>query len=729
MKSSAFLVLITASGAVAAGNLNGLFRSCVTLLDNLTFECPQNPPPNGIKVPRTRIPQCSCQSIEYIASYADCALRTEHADPKPALFGLAVMCGLPGLNAGLSVEKIMNIHKNATDYFIDYDSVSIPRGGTPATKDPTKKTVLYNPVRVSQEKLEKSFISHSRFYGNMYEGQFYGGIINAYFGFFVFAAMVMNFCKKFFPKQFQFASNISVIKKFRQKIANPATFNRKHGVPAKWMHFINMSVPTRAQTLVLSGYWIMFIIFNLVNYNYFDDSTVSLDSMIAARTGLLACTHLPLLFLFAGRNNILLYLTNWSYDTMSCYHRWLARGMYTMAFVHSVAFTTSYKKVGRYYSFSRSTIVWGIVATVLGAFILFFSLRHFREHAYEFFLLFHKAFVVFFLIGMFYHVTPVAFSEWIWVTIGIWAFDRAARVIRIIISGLNAKAECRYYPESDVIKAKINYSKIWGASPGAYVFVYFLKPFWKCWQNHPFSVYQSPVAGEENKLVLCIRGRGGWTRSMSNYFSRKHNYSAVIPILLEGPYGQHFPLENNDTVLLIAGGIGVTAVYSYLDKLRAQGKRKEIIFVWLSQSDDNIHFFKDELESLIQQDNIQVYVYISQMSGLSSSSSGSLTEMKDFSTSSTTLGISASSTTLGLTSIEESKEETRVDLSKIMPHLSYGRPNLGQIIHNTVSAASGSTGVMVCGPPGMNDDVRRFVTKEMGISSNHIDLYVEGFNW
>jgi hypothetical protein len=54
------------------------------------------------------------------------------------------------------------------------------------------------------------------------------------------------------------------------------------------------------------------------------------------RTGVYAYIMAPLLFLFAGRNNILLWLTNWSHSTFLVLHRWIARIFTLQAILHSV---------------------------------------------------------------------------------------------------------------------------------------------------------------------------------------------------------------------------------------------------------------------------------------------------------------------------------------------------------------------------------------------------------
>lgn len=45
--------------------------------------------------------------------------------------------------------------------------------------------------------------------------------------------------------------------------------------------------------------------------------------------------NLPLLWVLDGHNNVLLYLTGWSYTTANLLHRWIACVATLLAIVHS----------------------------------------------------------------------------------------------------------------------------------------------------------------------------------------------------------------------------------------------------------------------------------------------------------------------------------------------------------------------------------------------------------
>ena len=60
---------------------------------------------------------------------------------------------------------------------------------------------------------------------------------------------------------------------------------------------------------------------------------------IADRTGIVAIANYALLWAFAGRNDIFLWLTGWNYATFNVFHRWIARVTTLEAIIHSIAFT------------------------------------------------------------------------------------------------------------------------------------------------------------------------------------------------------------------------------------------------------------------------------------------------------------------------------------------------------------------------------------------------------
>lgn len=85
---------------------------------------------------------------------------------------------------------------------------------------------------------------------------------------------------------------------------------------------------------------------------------------VADRTGIIATMMMPLVFLYAGRNNFLQWLVGWNYSTFMAYHRHTARVMFALVVVHAVTFT--YVLAARYAAESvMPYFIWGLLQPLL----------------------------------------------------------------------------------------------------------------------------------------------------------------------------------------------------------------------------------------------------------------------------------------------------------------------------------------------------------------------------
>lgn len=58
-----------------------------------------------------------------------------------------------------------------------------------------------------------------------------------------------------------------------------------------------------------------------------------------------------------------------------------------------------------------------------------------------------------------------------------------------------------------------------------------------------------------------------------------------------------------------------------------------------------------------------------------------------------------------------------------------GKPDLTKVISEAVAESCGFIDVMVCGPPSMNDTVRKETVDNLDKGSKQANLYVESYNW
>ncbi|VVT45884.1 uncharacterized protein SAPINGB_P000939 [Magnusiomyces paraingens] len=489
----------------------------------------------------------------------------------------------------------------------------------------------------------------------------------------------------------------------------------------------------------------MVIIFMFIRYDIFDGNirfqsrSRQLSFYVAYRSGIMAVAHLPLIVAFAGRNNILGWLTGWSYDTFNLYHRWLARVMFTLGFIHSIGFTVFYHIGHKYrHEFQLGFFRWGAVAITSGGIILFFSLRHFREQIYDVFLVIHWIFVSIFFAGVWWHLDDLDNREWIYASVALWAFDRFMRLVRIVFSSIKSVADLQLHEPSQLIKLKVKYSNLWEPKPGAYVFIHFIEPIWSITHNHPFSCYPSPEIGEDDVLVLCIRVRNGKTKQLAKHLNQQLQAHQKMRIMIDGPYGHSFPLTNSHTIVLLAGGIGITAVYSYACRLLDQGQKKRIIMVWAVKDIEMLNVFDNEIKFLRQRNSIDITIYVTNGNILMKSSPETTQtyEKTKLDTPDSPVDYLMESPRPEYSSTDQ-QEITTINYSPCdMLTAKYGeqtimicKPNIKDITETLIAESQESIAFLACGPPRFNDDVRKNVTDQMGNCKGRVDLFLESYNW
>lgn len=769
-----------------------LLEACLSLSSQYNFECPES---HNASVTsdqlqnRKNVPtECDCWSPEYLGTVVNCIQYNHSIDgfvniqkraspPRPtfnaaalALSNLVSMCH--HYNSVMSLPYLNVVYSNSTPYLVGF------------TELPSNElSTLYSPITFPEHQIQAK--ARSVRPKVKFSGFFFGEILLSYFAFFLLCATIVNIIKKAVPQKYLVKLlQAKPIGLFRKHIAYPALVSHRHATPVKkFGSMVHIGLPTRAQTLILLGYYIMFIVFNFVKYDakssanlYPDPYYQKLARLIAIRTGQMAISQLPLIFLFAGRNNFMQFLTGWSYDTFMVYHRWVARAMYTCAFIHAVCLTHLYIDVLNE-KFAQSAFWrWGAVGVVAGALLLFGSLRIFRVRFYEVFLVCHWLFAIAFTMAVWSHTKNVGKEQWIIASVAVWALDVFLRFVKLILSNVNSTGHATLSPNKSLVKMKITYSNKWHTAPGSHIFLYFKTPWYYSWQSHPFSSYPSPIPGEEDKIVVCFKKYEGITKHIARDLEAAPNHQKKYHIMLEH-YGHSFALHSYSSVGIIAGGIGITAVLGYAMKLKSYSRNNPVSFHWVVRDPDDVLFFAAELKSLIISGGMSVYVYITsnrllrkfngsnksnatvvpqnsadQNNNDSNSFSYNSTEPireivttnsipHSHSHSSSTSETKHDNSTLGYGeekpedaySVSSISSENRVkaDIEQITGcTVFYGRPNLTEIVNQQIEVAPSSTGFFVCGAPAMNDAMRKAVSKQMDkCKDGQIGLCLEEYSW
>lgn len=505
-----------------------------------------------------------------------------------------------------------------------------------------------------------------------------------------------------------------LIAKVKPYAIYPAIF-RGHNVQAvaRWLHF-----PTSGQTIYIALFTILNIVLSAVGYisvqpnTWWENLKTEMLSKVGARTGVLAMGLAPLVILTAGRNSVLLWITNWSHSTYILLHRWIARLFGIQIIVHSITELVQYVDIGTYSDELKEEYwIWGCVATVACSIMLIISV--FRASAYEWFLVTHIILAVIVLVGTWIHLDELfedrwGYKYWLYACFAIWGFDRLIRIVRVLKNGMSSTT---FRPVGDeILRVDIKGLK-WSTSPGQHAYVYFpmlrkLTP----WENHPFSVIPThflrpiskspassnrgqsdntpadtpgqekdaehltpsstntlehgngPVNGDGNGnahhsvdgITFFIKKKSGLTRHL-------WSTSLTTTTLVEGPYTgtSSRPVLLCDRLILIAGGIGITAVFPFVPS----------------------------------HSNVKIYWSMrANQSGMSNEISPALKGVEN-------------------------------DI------VTGGRLDLEGLLNKEAAGGWKDLGVVVCGPGGMCDDVRQLVVRISKERKVNIELDVEAFAW
>ncbi|CAI6339244.1 unnamed protein product [Periconia digitata] len=389
-----------------------------------------------------------------------------------------------------------------------------------------------------------------------------------------------------------------------------------------------LRLPTLGRSSLIIINVIVLLVLGLSDLDLFD---MYERETVGYRLGFVSIAQLPLIFLLAGKNNIIGSLTGIGYERLNWLHRWCARCLLLTATLHMGYFLSAWAPfdyIGT--QLKENTLVWkGLVAWVMLVWIVFSSVAPIRGWCYEFFVVQHLvSFAV--MIGFIYIHTPEEVHIYVWLPVGIFFFDRVLRVARLLYANLSF-----FHPRRDInglLACKAEFTPLahgttrvviqnppisW--TPGQHVFLscHSLAPL----QSHPFTIASLPKDG---KMELLIKSETGGTHRFFKHAEKAQSLHAttdrrsVKTVTVEGPYGTLRPLRQFDSVVLLAGSTGATFVVPLLRDI-IQGWKENVApaqpstsffqrprgavtryvrFVWVVKSQGQLAWFSEQLSTV-----------------------------------------------------------------------------------------------------------------------------------
>ncbi|KAH8672093.1 ferric reductase like transmembrane component-domain-containing protein [Tricladium varicosporioides] len=408
--------------------------------------------------------------------------------------------------------------------------------------------------------------------------------------------------------------------------------------------------------------------------------------------------------------------------------------MFTLsAGIHTVNYRESYWLMGE------------IAAAAMVLMVVIVSALPIRTKAYEIFLFLHILLSIAILATLWHHVVfrfnkVYGYEVWLYISFAFWGFDRVFRILRIIENNWKSLFTSKHpsslvelLPGDEFIKITVFPSQPWKFSAGQHCFLYFPSLRTNPLQSHPFSIASwsngqqprqpevkqtkstnsmtieteatemdtLPIASPRRsstdprqhksirpQISFLIRPESGATshlhKSLLVQSRNSSSKGSKISVFLEGPYGSgaspHF--QNANTVVAVAGGIGITSIMSYLQLYLSlqeeKGTLTRFLLVW-----------KVREESLVT----------------------AVRSMIDDDASLRSKGVE-------VTIIRREDEGERINIGDLVRKEIGSGQNMGKKVC-----------VVSCAPGGMADVVRAAVVGCIGMKGTSVELVEEAFTW
>ncbi|KAK6062739.1 ferric reductase like transmembrane component [Seiridium cupressi] len=505
---------------------------------------------------------------------------------------------------------------------------------------------------------------------------------------------------------------------FKRNVLYSPILGKRHNREFQLSKATNMgTLPTRFQLIFLVGYLATNVAFCVVNIPF--ESFTDGGKQLRNRSGTLAVVNMIPLFIMAGRNNPLIKWLGMSFDTFNLLHRWFGRIVVLESVCHTLAFlAVSAKSTGWgpafMHIFQSQFLLWGFVATIAFVVISIQAASISRHAFYESFKIMHIGLAALAVAGLWYHLklSDLPQMKWLIGVIAVWCADRSARLVRIAYHNFGrggTKTLVEALP-GDAVRVTVTMARPWTFKAGQHAYLYM--PAISLWQSHPFSLAwseeaedldsekmamnrQDVLAMRKTTMSFVIRARTGMTKTLYERAATQPEGRLLTTCFVEGPYGGLHMMHSYGTVMLFAGGVGITHQVPHVRDLVAGYANgtvatRKVVLVWIIQSPEHLEWIRPWMTEILAMDKrrdiLRIMLFVSRPRS--------------------TKEIHSPSSTV-----------------QMFP----GRPNIDTLLGLEMEQQVGHMGVTVCGPGALSDEVRQAVRRRQ--YNGAIDFVDEAFTW
>ena len=419
---------------------------------------------------------------------------------------------------------------------------------------------------------------------------------------------------------------------------------------------------------------------------------------LTKRFGIVAASQLPLHYLLAIKSpySPIQLITRLSHEELNAGHRILGRIILCLLSCHASFYLNFFVRSGFLAKRIKDRdVIVGITAISLFSILGTTALGVLRKWNYRIFYITHISLASFLLPLLYFHVHHIRL--FIFETSLVFAVHGALR----FFNSRRYEGRVSVIPDTDLIEVRIPLSSGDRARkwlPGSHVYLSLptrgstsaamktLKE--RLWTN-PFTIASLP--GRDKELLLIARTYSGNTLKLAQL---AHQESIFTSLAIEGPYGAAFHLPDLnafDRVLIVAGGSGASfAVPLWRSMLSKQPRSR---FVWAVRSLPEAAWIQPYLsgdDGFMDAEKIEIHV---------TRGGGAVPRVTDG----------------GAIELEE-RERLMGDAAKGDGidgldglDIRNGRPDLSQIVDETIAGSGGQVAVLACGPEAMIRQLRKDV--------------------